>query len=328
VNAPRIGILGARRHRQGLGPFVARWLREAGAEVPCFACTSERTVAQAGADLTRIAGITATGWVDGAAMLREESLDAVAILTPSRTHHMWLEHALEAGLDVLCEKPLLWGANDDLATARDLVDRFAERGLLLMENTQWPTTLPSFDALHPGVRDEPVTRFAMRMAPASTGVDMIGDALPHPISVLQALAPSTTVSIENCRFSTHDSDATELSIGFRYLADDRPIDVMVELSTSPEQPREASLAINGRWAHRLIRPADYAFFFASGARVVEVADPLGQHLAEFVEALRSERPRVSDAENTRIRQRMAALDAVRRDFLAPPHHRSVPRTTA
>jgi predicted dehydrogenase len=326
VNAPRIGILGARRHRQGLGPFVARWLREAGAEVPCFSCTSEETVAQAGADLTRIAGVTAKGWVDGEAMLREESLDAVAILTPPRTHGMWLEHALEAGLDVLCEKPFLWGAEDDLETACQLVDRFEQRGLLLMENTQWPSTLPYFDALHPGAREDPITRFAMRMAPASTGVDMIGDALPHPLSVLQALVPSEVVHVENCRFSTHDSNATELSIGFRYLADGHPIEVMVELSTSPEQPREASLAINGHWAHRLIRTADYAFFFASGARLVGVPDPLGLHLTEFVDALRSERPRASDTKNTRIKQRMAALDAVRRNYQAPPQ-RNATRTT-
>jgi len=326
VNAPRIGILGARRHRQGLGPFVARWLRAAGAEVPCFSCTSEETVAQAAADLTRIAGVTAKGWTDGEAMLREESLDAVAILTPPRTHGMWLNRALEANLDVLCEKPFLWGTETDLKTTIELVDRFKEQGLLLMENTQWPATLPYFDALHPGVREEPITRFAMRMAPASTGVDMIGDALSHPLSVLQALAPSEAVHIENCRFSTHDSDATELSIGFRYLAGGHPVDVMVELSTSPEQPREASFAINGHWAHRLIRTTDYAFFFASGARLVDVPDPLGLHLAEFVEALRSERPHASDTKNTRIKQRMAALETVRHHYQTPPQ-RTATRTT-
>lgn len=326
MSAPRVGILGARRHRQGLGPFVARWLREAGAEVPCFACTSQETVDAAGADLQRLAGVTAKGWVDGAAMLREETLDAVAILTPPRTHRIWLERALEAGLDVLCEKPFLWGADDDLAAAQGLVDRFEAAGLMLLENAQWPATLPSFDALHPGVRDQPVSRFAMRMAPASAGAEMIGDALPHPLSVLQALAPSETVSVEGCRFSTHDAAATELSMAFRYLADGRPIDVMVELSASPEQPREASLAIDGHWAHRLIRLSDYGQFFASGARVVDVPDPLGLHLAGFVEALRAERPRVSALENIKIRQRMAALDTVRRAFLDSPAQ-DAPRTT-
>ncbi len=314
---PRIGLIGARRHRQGLGPFVGRWLREAGADVVSFACTSPESMAQAGADLQRIAGVTAIGYSDGRAMLREQPLDAVAILSPPRSHREWLEQALEAGVDVLCEKPFLWGGEDDVSVAHALVDRFQQQGLLLMENAQWPATLPSFDALHPGVRDAPITRFAMRMAPASRGVEMIGDAFSHPLSVLAALHPARTVSVEGVRFSTHDLSATELSTAFRYVADGHAIDVMVELSASPEQPREASLAINGHWAHRLIRTRDYAQFFASGARAVDVPDPLGLHLARFVARLRQERPRVLAEENTRIRQRMTALDNLRRAFLLP-----------
>ncbi len=313
--APRVGILGARRHRQGLGPFVAKWLVAAGAEVPCFACTSDETVRAADLDLRRIAGVTARGYADGEAMLREEALDAVAILTPPRTHRAWLERALEAGVDVLCEKPFLWGGDDDVAAADTIVDGFASRGLLLVENAQWPATLPAFHALHPEAAGEPVRRFGMRMAPASTGVDMIGDALSHPLSVLQALRPADEAHVEEPRFSTRDPAATELSMTFRWVADGQPVDVLVELSTSPDQPREASLVVDGRRAHRLIRTADYAQFFASGARLVDVPDPLAKHLADFVLALRADRPRASDVENTRIRQRMAALDVVRRAFL-------------
>jgi len=314
MSAPRVGIIGARRSHQGLGPFVARILTGVGAEVPAFSCTNEASVAEASEQLQKLAGISAKGYADGERMLADESLDAVAILAPPRAHRVWLERALEAGLDVLCEKPFLWGADDDLDRTLEIVDGFERAGLLLMENCQWPATLPAFEQLHPESQGEPLRRFAMRLAPASAGVEMIGDALPHPISVLQALVPSKTVGIEEIHFSTHADDATQLSVGFRYVADEQPVEVMIELSASPGQPREAGLAVNGRWAHRVIRLRDYALFFASGAQVIDVPDPLVTHLETFVEALRADRPRVSAAENIRIRQRMSALDTLRRAF--------------
>ena len=43
MRPPRVGIIGARRRRQGLGPFVARDLRAAGAEIPCFLATRAET---------------------------------------------------------------------------------------------------------------------------------------------------------------------------------------------------------------------------------------------------------------------------------------------
>jgi hypothetical protein len=315
VNAPRIGLVGARRGRQGLGPFVARLLVQAGAEVPCFLCTSDATVRAADEELQQLAHVNATGYVDGERMLAEQRLDALAILTPAATHRAWLERALEAGLSVLCEKPFVWGAPDDLAATDRLVQGFADRDLVLMENCQWPAALTAYHELHPQAYELPMTRFAMRLSPAHPGVEMLGDALSHPLSVLQSLRPSEVVRIEQPHFSTKDPAAEELALRFRYMADEHAVDVLVELSLGPNQPREASLAVNGHWAHRLIRTSDYALFFASGARVVDLPDPLAVHLARFVARLRAEPPRVSATENLRIRQRMSALDLLRIAFL-------------
>jgi len=338
MRVPRVGIIGARRARQGLGPFVARWLTAAGAQVPCFLATSEASLAAAAEQWKAGAGLRARGYLDADAMLSEQALDAVAILTPSPSHRAWLEWALAAGLDVLCDKPLVWGAPNDLAAGHALVADFAARGLLLMENCQWPETLPAFFALHPALRGAPLRRFAMRLAPASTGSAAIGDALSHPLSLLQALRPAARAWIEEPRFSTRDADASQLALAFRWhtagaatvagasaaggasaaplpaVADESPVEVMVELSTSPGQPREASLAVNGFWAHRLIRTSDYALFFASGARLVDLPDPLQLRVQRFVAALRADRPRVSVDENLRILQRLQALDLLGRSF--------------
>ena len=56
MTAARVGLIGARRRRQGLGPFVARDLVAAGASVPCFLGTSEETLEAARRELEERAG--------------------------------------------------------------------------------------------------------------------------------------------------------------------------------------------------------------------------------------------------------------------------------
>lgn len=50
---------------------------------------------------------------------RDEGIEAVAIMTPNDTHHRVAAAALDAGLDVVCDKPVA----HDLAQARDLAQR-------------------------------------------------------------------------------------------------------------------------------------------------------------------------------------------------------------
>ncbi len=59
-----------------------------------------------------------------------ERLDLVTVATPNATHHPIAKAFLEAGFDVLCEKPLATTA----AAARDLVETARERGRLLAVN--------------------------------------------------------------------------------------------------------------------------------------------------------------------------------------------------
>ena len=130
MTGPRVGVIGARRRRQGLGPFVVRDLRGAGADVPCFVATSAETRDKGAAELERIAGVRARGYLDAKEMIAAEKLDAVAILSPHETHAEYLEIAAQAGLHALCEKPLVWGVLDLAAEATRLTAAFEERGLL------------------------------------------------------------------------------------------------------------------------------------------------------------------------------------------------------
>lgn len=317
MTGPRVGLIGARRRRQGLGPFVARFLQDAGATVAGFVGTSADSLEDARRGLAA-RGVDAPGFLDLAALRAAHELDALAILSPIETHREWLRAALDAGLHVLCEKPLLWGRDDDLATAEQLVAGFADAGLLLVENCQWPHSVPAYFALHPQLVDVPVQTFAMRMAPQSRGVTMIGDAMSHPLSVLQALVPGDDARVDTIAFSTREPDAGALDIRFRYSSGDDAVDVEVQLVQSDVEPREAGWAVNGCWAQRRVQLPEYALSLADGDRVVPLPDPLEAHVHAFVRALRAPDRGKKTAETRRILPRLRALLAIADTYTGPP----------
>ena len=72
----------------------------------------------------------ARGYADVASMLasekaREDGIDAVAIMTPNDTHYPYCVAALDADLDVICDKPVSTTATE----ARDLADRAQTRNV-------------------------------------------------------------------------------------------------------------------------------------------------------------------------------------------------------
>jgi hypothetical protein len=271
----RVGLIGARRVRQGLGPYVARHLRELGAEVPCFLGTRPETIAET----ERALG--ARGYADLGELLAREKPDALAILSPAETHERYLEAALEARVHVLCEKPLLWEGDAPAERAAALCARFSEACLLLRESCQWPYTLPAYRALHPGVG--PIRSFAMRLSPSSDDPRvMLGDSLSHPLSLLQALTEGAAASVERVALLAQPG---RVELRFAYRAPTYEVACEVRLRTTERPPREAAYAVNGHWAEREIRPSDYAFRFRDGAREVAVPDPLRELLGDFLAAL-------------------------------------------
>ena len=306
----RVGIVGARRARTGLGPFVARELRAAGADVVAFAGTSEASVAAAAEGLSELGLPRARGHVGLDALLDAEELDALAILSPVETHAACLEAALAAGLHVLCEKPFVWGGPSPAATARALVDGFAARGLVLRENCPWPYALRSFEQLHPGVVGRPPRRFSMRLSPSATGRAMLIDALPHPLSVLQALSGVAPARIESPRFSSHDPAAATLTLRFDFRSEARDVEAEVELVGASPPPRQVWIELDGQRARRRVQMPDYAMWLEDGERSVPLADPLALLVADFVKHVRRAASGQAPARAADVAWRMDHLESL------------------
>jgi predicted dehydrogenase len=280
----KVGVVGARTAAQGIGPYVARAFGAAGCQVAAIAGTSQQTVDQARADLAQRFGIEATGYTDVTAMLAAEALDVLAICSPAEVHAEHLAAGLDAGVHVLCEKPLWWGgehevSHDALAVSvRALAEGFLDQGRLLALNTQWPYTLPTYRRLHPDLGEQAVERFELLLSPTSTGAQMIVDAGPHLLSLLAAVLGSGTV--EAAQVERPAEDALDLHFAYHHAAGET--DVTLRLRHCPEQPRPAGYGINGHWADREIEPIGYRMTLCADSRREDLPDPLDLLVADFV----------------------------------------------
>ncbi len=118
----RLGVVGG-----GPGSWIGQmhrsaaqldgWFRVTAGVLSSDAARSRAAGAAIGIDPARAYGDVAQ--MLQAEALRPDGIDAVAIMTPNDTHHAYAAAALDAGLDVICDKPV----THDHAQALDLVAR-------------------------------------------------------------------------------------------------------------------------------------------------------------------------------------------------------------
>ena len=302
----RIALIGARRAKQGLGPYVARYLVQAGAQTPAFLGTSVESNAQTAQILRDEYGIQSQGYTDLEAMIEQAKPDALAILSPPETHLQYLQAAERHGLHVLCEKPLVMRGRDALIGLEALWPNFDRLGLYCEENCQWPHVLPAYFSLYPQLKGAPITSFAMGLSPSNWGVEMAIDSASHPLSLLEALAPG----LAQVREVTVEGESTPgpRTLRFQYHPQIGPqVDCRVQLQDSPLRPRPAWIEIDGLRADRLIRESDYAIFLQADSRQEAVEDPLKVHLEQFIKTLQSVQTGSRPPSNQRLWQRARNL---------------------
>jgi len=299
---PRVGVVGAARTRQGLGPFLARWFERGGARV---LGVSGRDAARARAAASALAGQLGHdvgAYPDARALAAD--VDLLVVACPVEGHLAGLDAALAAGVACLCEKPLVSWQQVGLGLER--VAAFRRRGLLLAENCQWPYALTVVDALQPELRAAPLRSLEMRLSPAEQGPAMVEDSLSHVLSLLQALAP-LPADAAVCDVTQTDGGvgAAQNVVRFRVLGGAAPIEVGLHLRVCREQPRPAWFAVDGARFERRI-DADYAISFrADDGRVAKVQDPLASLVYGLLDDLsRNDRARIeplADALALRLR---------------------------
>lgn len=295
----RFGLVGPGRRRQGLGPFLAAHAEAAGARVVAAAGRDLARTEEDALQLSQRLGHAVTAHASVAGMATREALDALIIAAPVPAHREALEAALAAGLPVLCEKPLV--APGELDRVGELLDRFLQAELLLMEHCQWPLTLPALTQLHPGLEGGAIDRVELMICPGARGRQMIEDSLSHLLSLVQALVPvDETTALRGVEFATHAADATSQTVSMELEGPMPSLVARLRLEHRPEQPRPAWLAVNGLRMDREIELPGYKISFTDGDRSIPVPDPAAALVYRFVQSL-------TDPDEQRIRKTSNAV---------------------
>jgi hypothetical protein len=158
----------------------------------------------------------------------------------------------------------------------------------------------------------------MQLRPAGTGAKMLADSLPHPLSLLQRLAPGPEPRIDEVAYSSTAPDAARIRVRFRYSTGASETACEVELRPTQAHPREVALAIDGRQAVRRTTRPEYRLSYEDGERSVPLEDPMSLLVADFVAAVTrvgcETGPRDETAAHARHREiveRMALLGQLR-----------------
>ena len=123
-------------------------------------------------------------------LLAIDSLDAIAVATPARTHRPVVLAALRAGKHVVVEKPLA----DSSEFGREMIDEAVARGLTLMADHTYcytPAVLKIRDLVADGYLGDILFIDSVRinLGIVQPDVDVFWDLAPHDLSIIDFILP-------------------------------------------------------------------------------------------------------------------------------------------
>ncbi len=137
-------------------------------------------------------------------LLRDESLQGVVLATPVRTHAPLAAKALDAGVNVLVEKPLATSYED----AHSLIQTAEERGLLVMAGHTFlhsPPVQAVERLIAEGLIGKPLYAQSSRvnLGIHQSDVSVIWDLAPHDLSILLYWLKETPAAVSAMGKSVH-----------------------------------------------------------------------------------------------------------------------------
>jgi predicted dehydrogenase len=284
-----------------------------GVEVVRVSDSSEARLAVA---LKFLRGVAVT--TDAAAITHAADIDAVVVATPTGTHFTLVKAALEAGKDVLCEKPFAQTA----AQCRELADLALKRGCILMVGHVFlynsgvlhlKTDLDGGELGHVHYMDAVRTN----LGPVRKDVGAIYDLASHDISIFNFLLGAQPLEVSATGNSVLQTGIED--VGFLTLY--YPGNIVCHAHTSWLNPRKVrQLTIVGdhkmavwddmnnlepiRYYDKGVMAGHYSSFgdfqliLRDGQITipkVKMSEPLQKQDYEFIASVRSRRAPISDA---------------------------------
>ena len=199
----RVAVVGT----SGIGKHHAKWWKIEGADVCAFVGTSPESVAKTRQVLVDLFGFAGHGYTDLDELLHRERPNVVDVCSPPRCHFQHVHAALEAGCDVLCEKPFVYDpqlAPDSLLDQACALAAKAEAGgkRLGMCSQYHAAVRRCRELLAEHTGQGVVERYCGRLAsPAKDRApdpdEIWVDLAPHMLAAVQALAPDGTIDFDS-----------------------------------------------------------------------------------------------------------------------------------
>ncbi len=272
----RVAVLGA----SGIGKNHARWLARHSCDVVSFLGSSDESVDLTRSHLEAHMGFSGRGYSDLGRLLNETQPQAVCIASPSDLHYAQAMQCLEAGVHVLCEKPLVYAPTrprrENADGARELLKAAAKRNLVLATQLQYGAATPILCRLA-GVSPFEVGDFAMEIETTNPKSprdpkELWVDLASHPLSVAQYLAGDggeivqETLQIQPSR-SAYTSEVT------------------ARFGVRCHEGRLLMCRVIVRWFDKIVDNRDPRRRFSFNGRVVQysgVKSPDGTYIAQYV----------------------------------------------
>ncbi|MGB9499100.1 MAG: Gfo/Idh/MocA family protein [Dissulfuribacterales bacterium] len=284
----RTAIIGAGRNRNGIGQYIGKYFQKNGASVISVLGTTKKTARKAASDLTRY-GIGATYYTDFYTMTKKERPDAVVIASPESSHLKYLLKCIETGAHIFCEKPFICQDENEISLLLENIFEQAEcKNLKVAMNSQWPFSLPFYEALCGPVEKQKANTFFIRLSPMVSGKEMILDSVPHALSMLYDVFDDGQIDNLNI-----DAKKEKITLKFNYIFPAGRCAVRIELVRTVHQPRDFSYGFNDKIVHRVLDLNRYDISFTYSDRILKISDPLELSVRDFISAVRDNRePRI------------------------------------
>lgn len=289
-NKLRVAILGA----SGIGKNHAAWFAKNDCEVVAFAGSSLEKLNATQQVLQSRLGYTPNAYAEVSQLLATEKPDAVCISTPPKLHFEHASLCLQAGVDTLCEKPLVYDETLEPGVLQEqseqLIALAQTQGVLLGTQMQYPFAAAKICEMAQ-VSPNEIDTFDMEMEtknlkPGRSHETIWIELAPHPLSVLQRVAPNAKLdenSIE-CKIGDQETDARFTL----HRENGTPIKARLTVRCNPETPTPMRrFTINERavdCAGRKNSSGDFLTYISNAENEIEMPDLVDLLIGNFVAA--------------------------------------------
>jgi len=230
-------------------------------------------------------------------------VDAVSIATPTETHRDIALDFINAGVNVLVEKPIA----SNVREALELVRKADEMGVLLMVGHVErfnPAVLKLYEVVRRGLLGDLVTVTARRVGPFDprvSRVSVIVDLATHDIDVINYVLASRALSVYARSRRVH-LDSNEDDYGLIAISYENDVDAVIETNRlTPYKLR--SLEVVGTRGVAVLNYLDQKLVLYDGEwvreAVIQKEEPLKLELLNFIKAVEGiEKPFITKEEAT------------------------------